>query len=110
MQRGLYGAHAGILVFSLYCSPKALVEVSIFNPEWDFTAWSDYGNLKYIELLYRREGDVEWSHALNSAYNRIHFDTVVPAVCVNNADAAANDACRARLTMDSRLQSGIPWG
>ncbi len=63
--------------FSIF-SPVA---VNIYNPAWDFTAWSEYPNLQGIELLYRRVGDSEWRHALDADSVRISFNTVVPEVC-----------------------------
>jgi hypothetical protein len=56
------------------------LQVNIYNPEWDFTAWSEYANLQGIELLYRRVGDSEWRHALDADSARIDFDTIVPEV------------------------------
>jgi hypothetical protein len=39
-----------------------------------------YPNLQGIELLFRRVGDSEWRHALDSDSVRIAFDTIVPEV------------------------------
>ncbi len=65
-----------VVFFSIF-SPVA---VNIYNPAWDFTAWSEYPNLQGIELLYRRVGDSEWRHALDTDSARIAFDTIVPEV------------------------------
>jgi hypothetical protein len=62
-------------------SPNALVEVVVYNPAWDTTKWSEYPNLSFIRLLYRRVGDVEWRSALDQTFNRIFFSQTVPAVC-----------------------------
>ncbi len=61
-------------------SPNALVEVTIYNPAWDTAKWSEYPNLSFIRLLYRRVGDVEWRSALDQTFNRIFFSKTVPTV------------------------------
>ncbi len=68
----------GSIVFFLFTfSPVA---VNIYNPEWDSTKWSEFPNLQGIELLYRRVGDSEWRHALDTDSARISFETIVPEV------------------------------
>jgi hypothetical protein len=54
--------------------------VTVFNPEWDFTKWSEYANLRDIQLLYRRAGDSQWHAALDQAFNRVYFAKTVPEV------------------------------
>jgi hypothetical protein len=54
------------------------VVINIFNPEWDFAKWSEFENLKSIELLYRRVGDSEWRNGLDEDSARISFETLVP--------------------------------
>ncbi len=66
--------------FVVFLSIFSPVAVNIYNPAWDFTAWSEYPNLQGIELLYRRVGDSEWRHALDADSARISFNTVVPEV------------------------------
>jgi hypothetical protein len=60
--------------------PNDPVVVNIFNPEWDFSKWSEYENLNAIELLYRRVGESQWRNALDEDQSRIFFDTIVPEV------------------------------
>ncbi len=59
---------------------RDVVRVSVFNPEWDTTAWSTFPNLEGIALKYRRVADVEWSFALDKSLNRIYFSIRPPKV------------------------------
>ncbi len=61
-------------------SSKAPIRVSVYNPEWDHKKWSEYPNLRNIELLLRRVGDVQWQSALNPSGNRIYFSKRPPKV------------------------------
>jgi hypothetical protein len=68
------------LLFYSSCSSKEPVTVTMVNPEFDSKAWSSYPNLAYIELKFRRIGNVEWHSALNPSGGRIYVQTRVPAV------------------------------
>ncbi len=65
---------------SIFSSSKAPVRVTVSNPEWDTKKWSEYANLVYIELLFRRIGEVAWHSALNPAGARIYLSKDVPEV------------------------------
>ncbi len=75
-------------VHTQHHSASEPVQVNIYNPAWDFTAWSEYPNLQGIELLYRRVGDSEWRHALDADQVRVSFETIVPEVCSLLLDVA----------------------
>jgi hypothetical protein len=66
---------------NLLSSSKAPVRVTVSNPEWDTKKWSEYANLVYIELMFRRIGDVTWHSALTPAGARIYISKNVPEVC-----------------------------
>jgi hypothetical protein len=54
--------------------------VTVNNPEFDVKRWAAYPNLKFIELLFRRVGEVEWHSALSPTGARIYIQTRVPEV------------------------------